>query len=134
MPELPDVAIYVESLARLSPVTHTRKLDEARIERLFDAMRTTLFDWIERAHAEVGNGFPEEVTAFRPRMAVHGKFGKPCPVCGANVQRIVYAENESNYCPTCQPNGKLLADRALSRLLRGDWPTTAEELEERKRG
>lgn len=120
--------------ARLSPVTHTRKLDDDAVERLFQATRTTLTEWIERTRAELGDGFPEDVTAFRPQMAVHGKFGKPCPDCGAKVQRIVYAENESNYCPTCQTGGKLLADRALSRLLRGDWPKTAEELEERKKG
>lgn len=120
--------------ARLSPVTHTQKLDDDAVERLFQATRTTLTEWIERTRAELGDGFPEDVTAFRPQMAVHGKFGKPCPDCGAKVQRIVYAENESNYCPTCQTGGKLLADRALSRLLRGDWPKTAEELEERKKG
>lgn len=120
--------------ARLSPVTHTRKLDDDAVDRLFQATRTTLTEWIERTRAEVGDGFPEDVTAFRPQMAVHGKFGKPCPDCGTKVQRIVYAENESNYCPTCQTGGKLLADRALSRLLRGDWPKTVEELEERKKG
>ena len=89
--------------------------------------------WTDRSRAEVGDGFPDKVTAFRHEMAVHGKYGKPCPACGTPVQRIVYADNEANYCPTCQTEGKLLADRSLSRLLKDDWPKTLEELEERKR-
>ena len=96
-------------------------------------MRDTLRGWIERLRAETGDGFPEKVTAFREGMAVHGRFSQPCPDCGAPVQRIVYAENESNYCARCQTGGKLLADRALSRLLKKDWPRTLEELEERRR-
>jgi formamidopyrimidine-DNA glycosylase len=118
--------------ARLSPVALTTRLTDEETARLFDAARATLREWTERLRAEAGDGFPEKVTAFRPAMAVHGKFGEPCPVCGTKVQRIVYAENETNYCPTCQTKGKLLADRSLSRLLRGDWPKTLEEMEERK--
>ena len=118
--------------ARLSPVKLTRQLDDAEMARLFDATRETLREWSERLRAETGERFPEKVTAFRPAMAVHGKFGKPCPVCGTPVQRIVHAENETNYCPTCQTGGKLLADRALSRLLHEDWPKTLEEMEERE--
>jgi formamidopyrimidine-DNA glycosylase len=119
--------------ARLSPLTWTSRLDAAEIDRLFEAIRTTLTAWTETLRREVGDGFPEKVTAFRPGMAVHGRFGQPCPVCGAAVQRIVYAENETNYCPRCQTGGKLLADRSLSRLLKDDWPRTLEELEERRR-
>jgi formamidopyrimidine-DNA glycosylase len=118
--------------ARLSPVQLTKNLDDAAIERLFAATRDTLTAWTERLRQDVGDGFPEKVTAFRPEMAVHGRFGEPCPVCGTKVQRIVRAENEVNYCPTCQTGGKLLADRALSRLLKQDWPKTLEEWEARK--
>jgi formamidopyrimidine-DNA glycosylase len=115
--------------ARLSPVKLTRALTEDEIARLFDATRTTLLDWIERLRREAEGGFPEGVTAFRPDMAVHGRFRRPCPVCGAPVQRIVYAENETNYCPRCQTGDRLLADRGLSRLLKQDWPRTLDELE-----
>ena len=118
--------------ARLSPVALTRKLTEAEIARLFDAATLTLVEWTSRLRLEAGDSFPEKVTAFREEMAVHGKFGKPCPACGTDVQRIVYAENETNYCPSCQTGGRLLADRSLSRLLRGDWPKTLEEMEESK--
>jgi formamidopyrimidine-DNA glycosylase len=118
--------------ARLSPVKLTRQLSEEESARLFDACRTTLRDWIERLRAEAGGGFPEGVTAFRDGMAAHGRFGQPCPACGAPVQRIVHADNETNYCARCQTGGRLLADRALSRLLKRDWPRTLEELEERR--
>jgi len=118
--------------ARLSPVKLTAQLTEEESARLYAATKETLTEWIDRLRNEVGDGFPEKVTAFREGMAVHGRFGKPCPVCGSRVQRIVYAENETNYCPRCQTGGKLLADRALSRLLKNDWPKTAEELEERR--
>ena len=118
--------------ARLSPLARTGRLDEAAWARLLVALRTTLESWTARLLAEAGDGFPAKVTAFRPGMAVHGRFGAPCPVCATPVQRLVYAENEANYCPRCQTGGKLLADRALSRLLAGDWPRTLEELEERK--
>jgi len=117
--------------AQLSPVKLTRQLDDGEMARLFDATRATLSDWTAKLRAETGARFPEKVTAFRPDMAVHGKYGKPCPVCGTPVQRIVHADNETNYCPTCQTGGKLLADRALSRLLHQDWPKTLEEMEER---
>ena len=116
--------------ARLSPVKLTGRLTEEEIARLFDATRATLAEWTERLRAEAGGGFPENVTAFRPEMAVHGKFGQPCPVCGTAVQRIRYADNETNYCPRCQTDGKLLADRALSRLLKGEWPRNIDEWEE----
>ena len=118
--------------AKLSPLQRTHQLDAGEIERLHHAMIETLREWIDRLRAEVGDGFPEKVTAFRTGMAVHGRYRQPCPVCGDPVQRIVYAENECNYCPRCQTHGKLLADRALSRLLRGDWPRTLEELDEMK--
>ncbi len=118
--------------ARLSPVQLTKNLDDETIARLYDATRDTLRAWTERLRADVGDGFPEKVTAFRPEMAVHGRFGETCPVCGQKVQRIVRAENEVNYCPTCQTGGKLLADRALSRLLKQDWPKTVEEWEARR--
>jgi len=108
--------------AGLSPIALTRKLDDAAIARLFVATRDVLREWIERLRAEAAGGFPAKVTAFRPAMAVHGKFRQPCPVCGTPVQRIVYAENESNYCPLCQTRGVVLADRALSRLLHKSWP------------
>jgi formamidopyrimidine-DNA glycosylase len=120
--------------ARLSPVRLTRQLDDQEVARLFDAARATLVAWTERLRAESGEAFPEKVTAFRPGMAVHGRFRKPCPACGSPVQRIAYAENETNYCATCQTGGRLLADRALSRLLRADWPRTLDELEARRRG
>ncbi len=119
--------------ARLSPVRRTGQLDDAELARLFRATRETLAEWIERLRAQVGEGFPEKVTAFRPEMAVHGRYGKPCPGCRAPVQRILYAENEVNYCAQCQTGGRLLADRALSRLLKADWPRSLEELEERRR-
>jgi formamidopyrimidine-DNA glycosylase len=114
--------------ARLSPIAMTAKLDDEEVERLFAASRETLREWTERLRKEAG-GFPEKVTAFREGMAVHGRFGKPCPVCGAPVQRIVFAENETNYCARCQTGGKILADRALSRLLKKSWPRTLDELE-----
>jgi formamidopyrimidine-DNA glycosylase len=119
--------------ARLSPMKLTASLSDAEVERLFHATRETLQIWIERLARETGGGFPEKVTAFRPEMTVHGKFGKPCPVCGDPVQRIVYAHNEANYCARCQTEGRLLSDRALSRLLGRDWPKTLEEMESRKR-
>ena len=115
--------------ARLSPVRLSQKLDEEEIARLFAATRETLSEWTERLRAQVGDGFPEKVTAFRPEMAVHGRYREPCPDCGAPVQRIVYASNETNYCATCQTDGRLLADRALSRLLKSNWPRTLDELE-----
>ena len=114
--------------ARLSPVKHTRRLNEGEIARLFDATRAVLVEWTDRLRAESAGDFPTKVTAFRDEMAVHGKFGKPCPVCGTPVQRIRYADNETNYCPRCQTDGKLLADRALSRLLKQDWPKSIDEL------
>jgi len=118
--------------ARLSPVKLTQSLSEAEIVRLHAATESVLNTWIVRLRLEVGSGFPEKVTAFRPEMAVHGRFQKACPVCGTPVQRISYAANELNYCPTCQTGGKLLADRGLSRLLKADWPKSLEELEEYK--
>jgi formamidopyrimidine-DNA glycosylase len=114
--------------ARLSPVQMTTNLDDAELARLYDAIRTTLVDWTNRLRAEAGEKFPEKVTAFRPEMAVHGRYNQPCPDCGTPVQRIVYAENETNYCARCQTGGKLLADRALSRLLHGDWPKSIDDL------
>jgi formamidopyrimidine-DNA glycosylase len=119
--------------ARLSPVKLSQSLDDEETAQLFEATRATLHAWIARLRAETGEGFPEKVTAFRPGMAVHGRYGHPCPVCGSPVQRIVHAENETNYCARCQTGGRLLADRALSRLLHDDWPRTLEELEERRR-
>jgi len=116
--------------ARLSPLALTQRLSTAEIGRLFQATRATLQNWTEQLRREAGDGFPEKVTAFRPEMAVHGRHGKPCPVCGSGIQRIVYADNETNYCPRCQTGGKLLADRSLSRLLKDDWPRSIEELEE----
>ena len=117
--------------ARLSPVRMTDQLGDAEIERLHAGTRAVLTEWIERLSAEARAAFPEKVTAFREGMAVHGRYGQPCPTCGAPVQRIVHAENETNYCAVCQTGGRLLADRALSRLLHQDWPRTLEELEER---
>jgi len=119
--------------ARLSPIRLTGQMTASEIERLYHAIKESLNDWVERLRRERGSGFPEKVTAFRPDMAVHGKYRKPCPVCGSPVQRIVHAENETNYCATCQTGGKLLADRSLSRLLKQDWPRTLEELEEAHR-
>jgi formamidopyrimidine-DNA glycosylase len=113
--------------ARLSPVKLTGRLTDDEIARLFDATRSTLSEWTDRLRAEADGEFPENVTAFRSEMAVHGKFGQPCPVCGTPVQRIRYADNETNYCPRCQTEGRLLADRALSRLLKGDWPKSIDE-------
>jgi formamidopyrimidine-DNA glycosylase len=118
--------------ARLSPVKQSRQLTEEEMARLFEATRASLLDWCGRLRAEARGGFPEGVTAFREGMAVHGRYGKPCPVCGSPVQRIVFADNETNYCAVCQTGGRLLADRALSRLLKQDWPRTLEELEERR--
>lgn len=119
--------------ARLSPLIQTKQLDDEEWRRLYDGVQDVLNEWIERLRGEAARGFPEKVTAFRKEMAVHGKFGEPCPVCGTAVQRIRYAENETNYCPRCQTGGKLLADRALSRLLKDDWPKTIEALENAKR-
>jgi formamidopyrimidine-DNA glycosylase len=118
--------------ARLSPFRMTSAMSEIEVETLHRACVDVLTAWIDRTRAEVGDGFPDKVTAFRPEMAVHGKYGKPCPRCGTAVQRIVYADNEANYCPTCQTEGRLLADRSLSRLLKEDWPRTLEELEDRR--
>jgi formamidopyrimidine-DNA glycosylase len=115
--------------ARLSPFALTQKLKHEEIERLFTTARNSLIQWTERLRQETGDKFPEKVTAFRPEMAVHGRYKEPCPRCQTKIQRIRYAANETNYCPTCQTGGKLLADRALSRLLREDWPRTPEELE-----
>ncbi len=115
--------------ARLSPLKWTSRLSDEEITRLFQATQQTLNKWIERLRADVGDKFPEKVTAFRPEMATHGKFGEPCPVCQTPIQRIVYAENETNYCPGCQTDGKVLADRSLSRLLKDDWPRSIDELE-----
>src|SRR5512132_3543044 len=111
--------------AKLSPLAHTRKLDDAAIGRLFAATNDVLAEWTQRLRAESADAFPDKVTAFRPQMAVHGKFREPCPVCGTPVQRIVYADNECNYCPVCQTGGVVLADRALSRLLHKSWPREA---------
>ena len=113
--------------AKLSPFRMTTAMTDDEIARLHRACVTQLELWTDRLRAEVGDGFPDKVTAFRPEMAVHGKYGQPCPVCGTKVQRIVYADNEANYCPTCQTEGRLLADRSLSRLLKEDWPKTLEE-------
>lgn len=120
--------------ARLSPFKQTGALSDEELRRLYEATRATLTRWIARLQEETGAAFPEKVTAFREGMAVHGRYREPCPDCGGPVQRIVYAANEANYCPTCQTGGRLLADRALSRLLREDWPRTLEELERRRQG
>jgi formamidopyrimidine-DNA glycosylase len=114
--------------ARLSPLALTHKLTEDEAKRLYTATRESLVEWTDRLRTEAGDGFPEKVTAFRPGMAVHGRFGEPCPVCAAPVQRIRYADNETNYCPRCQTNGRILADRSLSRLLKDDWPRSLDEL------
>jgi formamidopyrimidine-DNA glycosylase len=116
--------------ARLSPLALTQRLRAEEVRRLHEAVRLTLQEWTERLRREAGEGFPEKVTAFRQGMAVHGRHGQPCPVCGTAIQRIAYADNETNYCPRCQTKGKVLADRSLSRLLKDDWPTSIEELEE----
>ena len=118
--------------ARLSPFKLTGALTEEEWHRLYDASGSVLLEWTAKLRAEAGSSFPDKVTAFRPEMAVHGRFGQPCPVCGAPVQRIVYAENECNYCPDCQTEGRILADRALSRLLKDDWPRTLQDLEARE--
>jgi formamidopyrimidine-DNA glycosylase len=115
--------------AQLSPIAMTQKLTGDEVGRLYEATRATLIEWTDRLREESGNEFPEKVTAFRPEMAVHGRYGRPCPRCGAKVQRIRYASNETNYCAVCQTGGRLLADRALSRLLHEDWPRTLDELE-----
>ncbi len=114
--------------AQLSPVQMSTNLGDDEIARLYDSVRGTLLDWTDRLRRDAGEGFPEKVTAFRPEMAVHGRYNQPCPVCGSPVQRIVYSENETNYCARCQTGGRLLADRALSRLLHGDWPKSIDEL------
>ena len=119
--------------AQLSPIALTQKLNSEEWQRLFTATRYTLTLWIDRLRSEAKNGFPEKVTAFRKGMSVHGRYGEPCPRCGEKIQRIRYADNETNYCPRCQTGGKLLADRSLSRLLRSDWPRTIDELEALKR-
>src|SRR5438477_12096407 len=116
--------------ARLSPLLLTSRLDAPTIARLYHATRAVLFEWVDRLRAQYGETFPEKVTAFRPEMGVHGRYREPCPVCGSPVQRIVYADHETNYCATCQTGGRLLADRALSRLLHDDWPRTLEAMEE----
>ena len=118
--------------AKLSPVKWTSRLTDEEIERLYSATRETLVKWTEELREQHKDGFPEKVTAFRPKMSVHGRYGKACPDCGGPVQRIRYADNETNYCPACQTEGKLLADRGISRLLKGDWPKSLEELEEHK--
>jgi formamidopyrimidine-DNA glycosylase len=119
--------------ARISPMKLTAQMTDAEVERLFGSVVDTLTMWRDRLIADAGDAFPEKVTAFRPGMAVHGRYGQPCPVCASPVQRIRYASNEANYCPTCQTGGKLLADRSLSRLLKDDWPRSLEELEKRMR-
>ena len=119
--------------AKLSPLLWTQRLTEEQLERLHEATQEVLREWVERLIAQHGDRFPDKVTAFRPEMATHGKYGQPCPVCGDPVQRIVFADRETNYCATCQTGGKLLADRSLSRLLKGDWPRSLEELESLRR-
>lgn len=116
--------------ARLSPVKRTHRMTDEEIVRLYHAMRAHLREWIDRLQAEFGERFPEKITAFHPAMAVHGRYREPCPICGSLIQRIVYSQHETNYCPTCQTGGTVLADRSLSRLLREDWPRSLEELEE----
>jgi formamidopyrimidine-DNA glycosylase len=119
--------------AQLSPILQTQRMDQEQIKRLYEATRKTLTQWTDNLRTDAGRKFPEKVTAFRDDMAVHGRYGKPCLTCGAKIQRIRYASNETNYCPHCQTAGKLLADRSLSRLLRQDWPRTPEEMEERRK-
>jgi formamidopyrimidine-DNA glycosylase len=119
--------------AQLSPIAMSQKLTPLEIERLYEATRASLIEWTENLRAEAAGGFPEKVTAFRHGMAVHGRYGEPCPLCGVKIQRIRYASNETNYCAPCQTGGRLLADRALSRLLHQDWPRTLDELEALKR-
>lgn len=119
--------------ARMSPLQLTKRMDDAQIDRLFMATRSILTAWVEKLRREVGTAWPVHVTAFRDGMTAHGRFGLPCPFCGTLIQRIAYAENETNYCPACQTEGKLLADRSISQLMRGDWPKTMAELEERRR-
>jgi formamidopyrimidine-DNA glycosylase len=119
--------------AQLSPIAMTQKLSDEEIARLYEATRTTLIEWTDRLRTQSAGEFPEKVTAFHPEMAVHGRYGQPCPRCGSKVQRIRYAANETNYCATCQTGGRLLADRALSRLMHEDWPATLEELEAMKK-
>ena len=120
--------------ARLSPIAMTAKLTDEELARLHAATKTVLAEWTDRFRTQAGDKFPEKVTAFRPEMAVHGKYKQPCPVCGTPVQRIVHADNETNYCPRCQTGGRLLADRSLSRLLKSDWPKTIDELEQTRAG
>lgn len=115
--------------AKLSPLIWTQRLDDAQMQRLYGATQAVLREWTDRLIEQNADGFPDKVTAFRPEMAAHGKYGEPCPVCGDPIQRIVFADRETNYCATCQTGGKLLADRSLSRLLKGDWPRSLEELE-----
>ena len=119
--------------AKLSPLIWTQRLTDDQLGELYEATRQVLGEWVSRLQRQAGEGFPEKVTAFRPEMAAHGKYGAPCPVCGDPIQRIVFADRETNYCATCQTGGKLLADRSLSRLLKGDWPRSLEELEALKR-
>jgi formamidopyrimidine-DNA glycosylase len=119
--------------AGLSPLKLTSRLEKTEVKRLYDAVQVTLGRWMDKLCAEAKQGFPEKVTAFRKDMAVHGRYGKPCPECGTAVQRIQYAANEANYCPSCQTGGRLLADRAMSRLLKEDWPRTLDELEQRRK-
>jgi formamidopyrimidine-DNA glycosylase len=120
--------------ARLSPLVWTQRLDEDQLHRLHEATRDVLSEWTKRLIDELGTAFPSKVTAFRPEMTAHGKYGEPCPVCGDPIQRIVFTDRETNYCATCQTGGKLLADRALSKLLKGDWPKSLDELESLRRG
>lgn len=120
--------------AKLSPLVWTQRMTEPEWQQLYDATREVLSEWVVRLVSQHADSFPEKVTAFRPEMAAHGKYGEPCPVCGDPIQRIVFADRETNYCATCQTGGKLLADRALSKLLKGDWPRTLEELESLRRG
>ncbi len=120
--------------AKLSPLLWTTRMTEEQVQRLHEATQNVLSEWSARLIEQHGESFPEKVTAFRPEMAAHGKYGEPCPSCGDPIQRIVFASRETNYCPTCQTDGKLLADRALSRLLKGDWPRSVEELESRRGG
>lgn len=151
MPEYPDITVYIEALeqrlagrtllvaklnslhrARLSPLAMTQKLSTTELERLFVAARETLVQWASRLRHHYGTRFPEKVTAFREGMAVHGRYCQPCPDCGTSIQRIRHADNETNYCPRCQTEGKVFADRALSRLLKQDWPRSVEERDERR--